>query len=48
LSIAPRGRSDRALGDDSARRRGDHRQHVFVAVPVDADHVVQLVCKHLP
>ena len=33
-------------GDNRARGRRDNRQDVLVTMGVDAEHVVQLVCKH--
>jgi hypothetical protein len=42
----PAGR-DRLLRDNSTRRCGNDREHVLIAVCVDADDVVHLVCKHL-
>src|SRR6266581_6890100 len=36
----------RALRDNSARRCDNDREDVLVAMCVDADHEVQLVCKH--
>jgi len=34
------------LRHDLARRRRDDREHVLVAVRVNADHVTHLICKH--
>ena len=36
----------RLLGHQCARRRGHDRKRVLVAVGVDPDHVVHLLCKH--
>jgi len=46
LAVAAGVRGRRPPGDNSARRRHNDRHHVFVAVGIDAKHVVQLVCKH--
>jgi hypothetical protein len=34
------------LRDDRTRWRDDDREHMLVAVRVDTDHVVHLLCKH--
>ena len=39
-------RSHRLLRDDRTRWRDDDRERVLVAVRVDTDHVVHLLCKH--
>jgi hypothetical protein len=36
---------DRGVCRDGARRRRDHRRGMRVAVPVDADDVIDLLCK---
>ncbi len=46
LGVTAVTRSDGPLRDNSTRRRRDHRQHVLIPVRVNADHVVQLICKH--
>jgi hypothetical protein len=46
LAVAVRIRRRRGSGDKSASRGGDNRQDMLVAMGVDAEHVVQLVCKH--
>jgi hypothetical protein len=46
LAVAAPVRGCRRPSHDSARRRRHDRDHMLVAVPVDAEHVVQLVCKH--
>jgi hypothetical protein len=48
LPVATRVRPYRLAGHHSSRRCRQRRQDMFVAVGVDADHVVQLVCKHPP
>ena len=37
---------DRPLRDYRSAGRCHDRQHVLIAVSVDADHVIQFVCKH--
>ncbi len=39
-------RAHRSLRDDRPCRCDNHSEHVLVAVRVDADHVVHLICKH--
>jgi hypothetical protein len=39
-------RADRMLRQDDTSSGGDDREHVLVSVRVDADDVIQLVCKH--
>jgi len=46
LSIATPVRGRRCASDHSARRRSHDRDHVLVAMGVDTEHVVQLICKH--
>jgi hypothetical protein len=46
LPGATHSRSQRLLGNDSTGRRCQHRQNMLVTVGVDADHLVQFVCKH--
>jgi hypothetical protein len=45
-AIAGAAGGDRRLEDDSARAHLDDRERVHVAVRVDPDHVIQLICKH--
>ena len=47
LLVPARIRSDRPLRDDRTSRRGNNRQHVLIALRVDAHHVIHLVCDHL-
>jgi hypothetical protein len=44
--VAAATRGDARLEDDSSRTHLDDRERVHVAVRVDADHVVELICKH--
>jgi hypothetical protein len=46
LRVAARVRSDRTPSDNRARRRDNDREHVLIPMRVDADHVIQLICKH--
>ena len=46
LAIATPVRVRRRPGHHATRGRGHNRHHVLVAVGIDAEHVVQLVCKH--
>ena len=39
-------RSHHRLGQDGSRRSNNDRECVLVAVRVDTDHVIHLVCKH--
>lgn len=46
LRVAATVRSNRPLRHNRPGGRGQHRQHMLVQVRVDADDVVQLICKH--
>jgi len=46
LAVAVRVRGRRRSGDNGAGRRRHDRHDVLVAVGIDAEHVVQFVCKH--
>src|SRR6266571_6487238 len=46
LRVAACVRSNRPPSDDRTRRRDNNREHVFIPMRVDADHVIQLICKH--
>jgi hypothetical protein len=46
LAIAARGRVRCRPGDQGTGGRSHNCQRVFVTVRIDAEHVVQLVCKH--
>src|SRR5207245_11469555 len=46
LRIAAVARTDRTLRNNRTRRRGDNCERVLIAVCVDADHVIHLICKH--
>lgn len=46
LRIAAVARRDRTLRDNRTRWRGDNRERVLIAVCVDADDVIHLICKH--
>ena len=46
LRVAACVRSDRPPSDDRTRRRDNNREHVLIPMCVDADHVIQLICKH--
>ena len=46
LRVAARLSGSRCLSDDRARASVDNREGVLIAMGVDTDHVVQLVCKH--
>jgi hypothetical protein len=35
-----------ALRDHLVRRRDNDDEHVLIPMRVDADHVIQLICKH--
>jgi len=39
-------RRDRALRDNRTRRRNHNREHMLIAVRVDTNHVIHLICKH--
>jgi hypothetical protein len=40
-------RSNRSLRDHASARGYDNREHVLIAVCVNPEHVIHLVCKHL-
>jgi hypothetical protein len=46
LRITARARSYRLLRHHRTARGDNDREHVLVAVGVDADHVIHLICKH--
>ena len=46
LRVAARLSGSRCLSDDSSRASIDNCKGVLIAMGVDTDHVVQLVCKH--
>ena len=46
LCVAASTRPHRSLRDNRAGRRGHDRQHVLVAMGIDTDHVIHLICKH--
>jgi hypothetical protein len=46
VGIVARVRCYRSPRDQGARRRGDDREHMLIAMGVDTNRVVQLVCKH--
>jgi hypothetical protein len=46
LRVAAGARPHRPLRDQPAARRANDRDRVPIAMRVDSDHVVQLVCKH--
>jgi hypothetical protein len=46
LGVAVRVSSHHRLRNYRTRARGDDRERVLIAMGVDTDHVVQLVCKH--
>ena len=46
LPVAAPVRGRRRPGDDGACRCRHDREHVLIAMRVDTNHVVQLVCKH--
>ena len=46
LRVAVAARGDRRLEDDRAADDVHDRERMRVAMWVDADHVVQLICKH--
>jgi len=35
------------LCDDDTGARDDNREHVLIAMRINPDHVVHLICKHL-
>src|SRR6266508_4609275 len=47
LRITARTRTHRLLRQHSTARRNNDREHMLIAVRVDADHVIHLICKHL-
>jgi hypothetical protein len=46
FAVAAHVRGSGTSSNNSTRRRRDHCDDVFVAVGVDAERVVQFVCKH--
>ena len=46
LGVAACIRSDRPPSDNRTRRRNNDREHVLIPMRVDANHVIQLICKH--
>src|SRR5215211_1224926 len=46
LLVADRVGADRGVDLQRARQRGDDRRRMRIAVGVDADHVIDLVCEH--
>jgi hypothetical protein len=48
LRITAHARGHPPLRNDPTTRCRNNRKRVLVAVPVDPDHVVPLVCKHPP
>ena len=46
LGVAARARPHHRLRQHRSRRRGHDRERVLIAVRVDTDHVIHLVCKH--
>ncbi len=46
LRVAASVRSDRPPSDNRTRRCDNDREHVLIPMRVDADHVIQLICKH--
>jgi len=46
LPITARARTHRPLRHNSTTRRDNDREHMLVAVRVDADHIIHLICKH--
>ena len=46
LGIAASACLDNGLRDHRSRASGNDRERVLIAVGIDTDHVVQLVCKH--
>src|SRR6266536_2502751 len=46
LCVAASVRSYRPPSDNRTRRRDNDREHVLIPMRVDANHVVQLICKH--
>jgi hypothetical protein len=46
LRVAACAGRDRLLRDNRTRRRDDDRENALIAVRVDADHVIHLICKH--
>jgi hypothetical protein len=46
LRVTAATRRDRALRDNRTRWRNHNREHMLIAVRVDTDHVIHLICKH--
>jgi hypothetical protein len=46
LPVAAAVRRDRTLRHNRTRRRGNNRKRLLIAVSVDADHLIHLICKH--
>src|SRR6266566_2927817 len=46
LRVTTSVRSDRPPSDNRTRRRDNDRQHVLIAMRVNTDHVIQLICNH--
>jgi hypothetical protein len=46
LSVPARAGHHRSLRHNRARRRDHHREHMLVAVRIDTNDVIHLICKH--
>jgi hypothetical protein len=46
LRVAACARTHRPLRDNDTGPRDDNREHMLIAMRVDTDHVIHLICKH--